>query len=58
MVEDTYGGNAVWQSLRAVQEGRIYYLEKILFHNKPNSRFGEAYLKLAEILYPDINLAE
>ena len=52
-VEKTYGSNPVWQSLRAVKNGKVYYLEKSLFHNKPNSRFAKAYQKLAEILYPD-----
>ena len=51
IVEETYGDNAVWQALRAVREGRVYYLDKSLFHNKPNSRFGEAYRTLADILY-------
>ncbi len=55
-IQEAYGENPVWQSLRAVQEGQIYYLEKELFHNKPNSRFAEAYQKLAEILYPDLEL--
>jgi len=50
-VEDTYGTSEVWNSLRAVREGRVYYLEKTLFHNKPNSRFAEAYSVLADILY-------
>ena len=53
-VKKTYGDNPVWQSLRAVQNGKVFYLEKTLFHNKPNSRFAEAYQKLAEILYPDV----
>lgn len=53
IVEDTYGNNPVWQSLSAVQNGKVYYLEKELFHNKPNSRFAEAYEKLAAILYPE-----
>ena len=52
-VESIYGSNPVWQSLKAVKEGKVYYLEKSLFHNKPNSRFAEAYQKLAAILYPD-----
>lgn len=52
-VEELYGSNPVWQSLTAVKEGKVYYLEKTLFHNKPNSRFAEAYEKLADILYPD-----
>ena len=52
MVERIYGSNPVWQSLTAVKEGRVYYLEKNLFHNKPNRRFAEAYATLAEYLYP------
>ena len=56
-VEETYGSNAVWQSLRAVKNGKVFYLEKSLFHNKPNSRFAEAYQKLAEILYPDADFS-
>lgn len=52
LVEQNYGSNPVWQALTAVKEGRVYYLEKNLFHNKPNSRFAEAYALLAEYLYP------
>ncbi|MBQ8508396.1 MAG: ABC transporter substrate-binding protein [Clostridia bacterium] len=54
LVASQYGSNPVWQELRAVKEGRVYYLEKTLFHNKPNSRFAEAYTTLAEILYPEL----
>lgn len=57
LVETIYGDNPVWQSLDAVQNGRVYYLEKTLFHNKPNSRFAEAYQKLAAILYPDVEFS-
>ena len=53
-VEDTYGDNPIWLSLNAVKNGKVFYLEKTLFHNKPNSRFAEAYQKLAEILYPNV----
>lgn len=56
-VEETYGNNPVWQSLKAVKNGKVFYLEKTLFHNKPNSRFAEAYEKLAEILYPDVEFS-
>lgn len=52
-VEEQYGSNEVWKSLRAVQNGQVYYLEKSLYHNKPNSRFAEAYQKLAQLLYPE-----
>lgn len=52
MVQDTYGDNPVWQELSAVKNDQVYFLEKSLFHNKPNSRFAEAYETLKEILYP------
>lgn len=51
LVESLYGENPVWQSLTAVREGRVFYLEKSLFHNKPNRRFAEAYAVLAQCLY-------
>lgn len=51
-IEQVYGDNPVWQSLRAVKKGRVCLLNKELFHNKPNSRFAEAYKELANILYP------
>lgn len=54
LVEEQYGDNAIWNALTAVKEGRVYYLDKALFHNKPNSRFADAYGVLAEILYPEL----
>ena len=54
LVATLYGDNPVWQSLTAVQNGKVFYLEKSLFHNKPNSRFAEAYRVLAGYLYPDL----
>lgn len=56
-VADTYGSNEVWLALNAVKNGKVFYLEKTLFHNKPNKRFAEAYQKLAEILYPDVEFS-
>lgn len=55
LVAKLYGDNPVWQSLDAVKNGKVFYLEKSLFHNKPNSRFAEAYKVLAGYLYPDLN---
>lgn len=52
-VKEIYGSNEVWNSLRAVKEGKIFYLEKALFHNKPNSKFAEAYKVLSDILYSE-----
>lgn len=39
-----------WQQLTAVQEGRVYYMDKTLFNLKPNHRWGEAYAIMEEIL--------
>jgi iron complex transport system substrate-binding protein len=41
-----------WKSLRAVREGRLYFLPNDLFLYKPNSRFPEAFAALADRLYP------
>lgn len=45
--------NPAWGTLRAVQEGRFYTLDHALYNLKPNARWGEAYEKLAQILYPE-----
>ncbi len=45
--------NPAWGTLRAVQEGRFYTLDHSLYNLKPNARWGEAYERLAEILYPE-----
>lgn len=39
-----------WSQLTAVQNGRVYFMEKNLFNLKPNHRWGEAYEILEEIL--------
>lgn len=51
-LERTLLSNPAWASLRAVQENRFYTLEHTLYNVKPNARWGEAYEKLADILYP------
>lgn len=52
-LEQTLLSNPAWASLTAVREGRFYTLEHALYHLKPNARWGEAYEKLVDILYPD-----
>ena len=42
--------NPAWSSLEAIQEGRMYVMDKALFNLKPNARWGEAYQKLYETL--------
>ena len=53
MLESTLAANPVWDTLQAVENGHCHYLEKELFHYKPNARWGESYETLAELLLQD-----
>lgn len=50
-IEETLLDNPAWNKLSAVKNGRYFLLEKELYNLKPNARWGEAYQKLADILY-------
>ena len=52
VLETTLLNHPAWQSLTAVQEGKYYVMDPNLYNLKPNGRWGEAYEKLADILYP------
>lgn len=49
-VQQTLMADPAWSSLTAVQQGRVYFMDKNLFNLKPNHRWGEAYEILEEIL--------
>lgn len=51
-LEETLFSQPLWQSLSAMEEGRLVYLPKDLFHYKPNARWAEAYRHVFDILYP------
>lgn len=51
---ETFENNPAWAGLSAVRSGRCVLLPKELFHYKPNRRWGESYVYLAEILYPEL----
>lgn len=53
-VEAMFRENPLWQELDAVKNGKVYYMEKPLYQMKPNARWAEAYEKLAELLYEDV----
>lgn len=53
-IEKTYGGQQWWKDLSAVKNGKLIYLDRSLFHYKPNSKYAVAYRDLASILYPDV----
>ena len=50
-IEETLLDNPAWSKLTAVKQERYYILEKELYNLKTNARWGEAYQKLADILY-------
>ncbi len=52
ILESTLLSNPAWGELTAVKEGRYYVMDSNLYNMKPNARWGEAYEKLADILYP------
>ena len=52
LLEKTLLSNPAWEMLTAVQEGRLHIMDPALYNLKPNDRWGEAYEKLADILYP------
>jgi len=51
-VEELMINNPAWSSLKAVQNGNYYAIDKALYNSKPNARWGEAYQRLADIIYP------
>ena len=51
VLEKTLFSNPAWQTLTAVRQGHYYVMDSSLYNLKPNVRWGEAYEKLAEILY-------
>lgn len=48
-VRQVMSENPAWGQLSAVQNGRVYFMEKNLYNLKPNHRWGEAYEKLEAI---------
>ncbi len=42
--------NPAWQSLTAVREGRLHFMERRLFNIKPNARWAKAYEELCKVL--------
>ena len=47
-----------WKDMTAVKQEQYTFLEKELFHFKPNARWAEAYELLAKLLYPELKLGE
>ena len=52
-LEDALLSNPAWSGLTAVKEGRLFYMDKQLYHLKPNDRWGKAYAELEKLLYEE-----
>lgn len=49
-LNELMGEGSAWSILTAVQEGKVYHMDKRLYNLKPNARWGEAYEGLERIL--------
>lgn len=52
-LQDELTGNPAWAGLTAVKEGRVFFMDRHLYHFKPNSRWADAYQGLFDILYTE-----
>lgn len=52
LLDKTLLSSPAWETLTAVREGRFHVMDPALYNLKPNARWGEAYEKLSQILYP------
>ena len=50
-LEEALLSNPAWNGLTAVKEDKLYYMDKQLYHLKPNNRWGKAYAELEKLLY-------
>lgn len=57
-IENAFGDDPIWAELEAVKNGEVYYMPKNLYHLRPNERYNDAYLMMAELLYPEIDFSE
>ena len=51
-MEKEYSNNELWNSLRAVKDGKVYILPSNLFHYRPHSNYDKSYQYMFDILYP------
>lgn len=50
-LEENLTGNPAWNGLTAVENKMVFFMDKKLYHLKPNNRWGTAYEQLEYILY-------
>ena len=50
-IKENLSGNPAWNSITAVKEDKVFWLDRYLYQFKPNNRWGEAYEGLEKILF-------
>ncbi|MCH4891050.1 ABC transporter substrate-binding protein [Acidaminobacter sp. JC074] len=53
-LQENLESDPAWNALSAVKNGKYIFLDRSLFHYKPNTDYAEAYKQLAKIIYPEI----
>lgn len=53
-VDEELSKDPAWNSLTAVEEDRVYYLDRDLLWYRPNNKYAEAYEYIAKIVYPEV----
>ncbi len=52
-IKATLEADPAWQTLSAVQNDQVIYLDKELYHYKPNEKWVQAYEGILQTVYPD-----
>lgn len=53
-LENSLTSDPAWSTLTAIEEDRMIFLAKDLYHYKPNARWAKAYETILKIVYPEI----
>ena len=53
-MEQTIAENPAWQTIPAIQQGRLYYLPQDLFLLSPGIHYPEAVETMAKLVYPEV----
>lgn len=53
-MEKTISESPAWQSIPAIQQGKLYYLPQDLFLLSPGLHYPEAFEMMAKLIYPEV----
>lgn len=53
-INEELGKDPAWNSLTAVKEGRVIYLDREYFWFRPNNEYAKSYEMMGQILFPEV----